>query len=1185
MLLRKLEIYGFKSFADKTEIEFGRGVTAIVGPNGSGKSNITDAIRWVLGEQSIRTLRGAKLEDVIFTGSSSRRQMGVAEVSLVFDNSDGLLPIDFNEVIITRRVFRSGDSEYYINKSSCRLKDIHDLLADTGLGRDAMAVIGQNKIDEVLNSKPEERRLFFEEAAGITKYKQRKKDALRKLEETNQNLTRVEDITAEIESQLGPLAESAARTSRYNQMHKELVEAQIKLLAIKLSKAEKMMESIKLQQQVLADEKIGISTDISLKETQREKLTVALSQTDEQLASLSERINQAKNDLERIDGQIGILNERIKQAGHARQRLQDDRSQAQTLHSELENKLAAWESSLSEKRRQEASLMQRVDAETVRLNDIHKLINRYERQIEEGKERTFDHVQEIVNERNMIAEVDRDLARLHIRQENYQKEANEYSNQLSQCETKLVEIESEQQELDASFTRLQRATEMLLKDKRDVEQKLTAATQEDNRLNAQMNEMASRFKVLNSMQQEYEGFGRGVKSILKNNAHWRRGICGTVTHIIKVEDQYVTAIEIALGGSLQHLITENEDIAKQAVNYLKRHNLGRATFLPLTTIKPAKSRELEIKASRMEGSLGFAASLVTCEAKYRHVIDYLLGRTIVAEDMDAAYKIARYTGFSAKIVTLDGELLSPGGSLTGGSTGRRDASLLGRNNELEALSRSIEKTKNLISEHQNDMDKYRTSLAAIIEQIAEYDRLRQESEVRQAELKVLADKTKADINRIKLAQATIAAEIEGCLQERQQLKEKHAVAQRRVDELQNRDVEHKGMLQEWQQKLRELLIQKEEVNAVLTDNKIKVAALKQDISSITQNISQLVSDRESAASRVQALAVEEKELAEQEENAARQLVELSEQREKLVRLVASSKENHQQLYAAKLDNLHSAQQLDRELKDLRRKHGDIQGRLHEVEIMSTKYTYETNRCLEELKEKFSYDELQIRAVSKEGNLSEIAAAIKKLEAEIENLGPVNHAAIEEYERLKERYDFLQTQCNDLIEAKKYLSSIISDIDRTMAKQFNTAFQDINTYFSDIFVQLFGGGKAYLQLSEPANLLETGIDVIVQPPGKKLQNLVLLSGGERALTVIALLFAFLTYRPTPFVVVDEIDAALDEANLRRFSKFLRDYSQNTQFIVVTHRKGTMEAADVMHGITIEEAGISRLVSVKFTEKAG
>lgn len=1185
MLLRKLEIYGFKSFADKTEIEFGRGVTAIVGPNGSGKSNITDAVRWVLGEQSIRTLRGAKLEDVIFTGSSSRRQMGVAEVSLMFDNSDGLLPIDFNEVIITRRVFRSGDSEYYINKSSCRLKDIHDLLADTGLGRDAMAVIGQNRIDEVLNSKPEERRIFFEEAAGITKYKQRKKDALRKLEETNQNLTRVEDITTEIESQLGPLAESAARTTQYNQLHKELVEDETKLLAIKLHKAEKMMESITLQQQVLADEELGISTDMSLKETQREKLTIALSRTDEELASLSERINQAKTDLERIDGQIGVLNERSKQASHVRQRLEEDRVQAQTLHNELDNKMTAWKTSLAEKRRQEADLTQRVDAETSRLNDIHNLINQYESQIEEGKEKTFDHLQEIVNERNTMSEVDRDLARLASRQENHRREADEYSSQLHQHEAKIVEFDNEQQDLALSFKKLEQEAEMLLKNKQDGEQQLAAATSKENILNAQMNEMVSRFNVLTSMQQDYEGFGRGVKSVLKNNAPWRKGVCGTVTHLIKVADQYVTAIEIALGGSMQHLVTENEDIAKQAVNYLKSHNLGRATFLPLTTIKPVKLREWEAKASQMKGALGLAANLVTCGEKYRPVIDYLLGRTIVAQDMDAAYRIAKYTGFSARIVTLGGELLSPGGSLTGGSTGRRDASLLGRNNELDALARSIEKTKRLIAEHQKDMEKYRTSLAAIMEQVAKNGQLRQDKEVRQAELKVLADKTKADINRIKLAQATVAAELEGCLMERQQLTEKHAAAQRKVAELQDRDVQHKGILQEWQQKLRELLVQKEEVTAALTDTKIKFAALRQDITAISDNINQLVSDRGSAADRIHALTVEEQELAEQEQKTARQSAELSEQREAIVRLIADSKENHQQLYAAKLDQLNSAQQLDKELKELHRKHGDIQGRLHEVEIMSTKYTYEANRCLEELKEKFSCDETQLRAVSIEGNPSEIAAAIKKLEAEIENLGPVNHAAIEEYERLKERYDFLRKQCNDLIEAKEYLSSIIGDIDHNMAEQFNTAFQAINTYFGDIFVQLFGGGKAHLQLSEPANLLETGIDVIVQPPGKKMQNLVLLSGGERALTVIALLFAFLTYRPTPFVVVDEIDAALDEANLHRFSTFLRDYSQNTQFIVVTHRKGTMEAADVMHGITIEEAGISRLVSVKFTEKAG
>lgn len=1185
MLLRKLEIYGFKSFADKTDIEFGRGVTAIVGPNGSGKSNITDAIRWVLGEQSIRTLRGARLEDVIFTGSSSRRQMGVAEVSLMFDNSDGLLPIDFNEVTITRRAFRSGDSEYYINKSSCRLKDIHDLLAGTGLGRDAMAVIGQNKIDEVLNSKPEERRLFFEEAAGITKYKQRKKEALRKLEETAQNVTRVEDITAEIDSRLGPLAESAARTTQYNQMHQQLVEAQIQLLAIKLSKAKKMMDSITLQRQALTDEEIGISTDISVKETQREKLTAVLGRTEEELTGLSERVNQARTDLERTDGQIAVLNERITQAGHARQRLQEDRNHAEILQKELDHKLAAAQTALAEKSRQEVELAQQVSDATLRLNDVNDQINRYERQLEEGKEKTFDHLQEIVNERNLIAEADRDLARLNTRQGNYRQEAAEYSSQLVQAQARSAEFEKEQQALDESFAQLQHAAGAAVKAKRDIEQKLSVAVAEDRRLNAQLNEMASRFKVLHSMQQEYEGFGRGVRSVLKSQASWRKGICGTVAHIIKVEDQYVVALQIALGGALQHVITENEDLAQQAVGYLKNHNLGRATFLPLTTVKPIKPREMEVKASRLEGSLGFAAGLITCREKYNHILDYLLGRTIIAKNMEAAYKIARYTGFSTKIVTLDGEVLSPGGSLTGGSIGRRDASLLSRSNELETLSQNMEKVKQLLLEQQAEMDKYRESLATVTAQLDEHNRLRQNGEVRRAELKVLAEKSGADIHRLKLACATVTAEIEGCELERRQLTEKRAAAQCRIDGLQNRDVQHKELLQEWQQKLEKLTGQREEANAAVTDNKIELAALRQGISSLAENAGQLAADVQSATAHAQALAIEDQKLADQEKNATRQLTELSEQRATLHRLIAETQDHHRQLYAVKLETLSSAQQADRELKELRRKHDDLQRRLHEVEIMSTKYTYEVNRCLEELKANFSYSESEIQAVSTEGDPSHIAAAIARLETAIEDLGPVNHAAIEEYEKLKERHDFLQSQYNDLMKAKEYLSAIIGDIDRTMAKQFNAAFQEINTYFSDIFVQLFGGGKAYLQLSEPANLLETGIDVIVQPPGKKLQNLVLLSGGERALTVIALLFAFLSYRPTPFVVVDEIDAALDEANLRRFSKFLRDYSQNTQFIVVTHRKGTMEAADVMHGITIEEAGISHLVSVKFTEKAG
>jgi chromosome segregation protein len=1185
LLLRRLETYGFKSFADKTDLEFGPGITAIVGPNGSGKSNISDAIRWVLGEQSVRNLRGTKMEDVIFSGSLGRRPLGAAEVSVVFDNSDGTLPIDFSEVIITRRVFRSGDSEYFINKAACRLKDIYELLSDTGLGRDAMTVIGQNKVDEVLNSKPEERRLLFEESAGISKYKQRKKDALRKLEDTTQNLIRVSDITNEIEDQLIPLRESAEKTKQYNVLKAELTSCQVTLLLNTLEKSKKIIDSADLQNKQLAEDELVVSTNISLKETDKEKLTMELIEVEEKLTSYTTFINQADTELERILGKVAVLEERILQGTRNQDRINDEQLRIEKQTNELEKKNNEVNEILTEKKKLTDNLQQILIDKNLLYQNIALTLEQAEQQLESSKDKTLIFLQEIVEERNKLETIKNDITRIEERQHGFDQQYQEYHEQLQQTEVAYNTILAEQDVIKAKITQLNNNNAILHITKKNTEENLQELLEQEKQLTTQVNELQSRFKILSNMQNEYEGFSRGIKSVLKSNANWHGGICGAVAQIIKVPNEYVTAIEIALGGALQHIITEDAEVAKQAMHFLKTEHLGRATFLPLNTIKPFKPRDAERVAATMDGALGFAADLITCDSRYRGVIDFLLGRTIIAQNIDIALSIAKRSAFSIKIVTLDGEVLNPGGSMTGGSTNKRESSFLGRSNEIAAIKLNLDNLLHTLNIKQEKVCTIKNELLHINDEFATLQKTRQQFEVRQAEIMIHTEKMQSDKKRLAQTITTIYDEKTICSQGKEKLLMALSKSQEIITTLESRDNQHKETITIGQQKCKELQSSKDILQDSLTDLKINITTAQQEITAFMTTYEQHEQSKQLLQDQIQNLLIENHDIAEQIVQANQELVATSTKHQNLTEEKINHEQHHKAQYSVKLNLLTLLQQLEKELKDLRRKHHEIQTRLHESELLTAKYNYEVTHSLEQLEQQFSLTVDQAQEICRNESLSTISNLIKKLENELVILGPVNHGAVEDYVRLQERCDFLRTQYQDLMSAKEYLASIITDIDNTMSGKFIAAFTKINEHFSDIFSRLFGGGQAQLKLVDPDNILSTGIEIVVQAPGKKMQNLILLSGGERALTVIALLFSFLAYRPAPFIVVDEIDAPLDEANIDRLREFLRDYARHTQFIVVTHRKGTMEAANIIHGVTMEQSGISRLVSVKLMDKIG
>ncbi|WP_378955450.1 chromosome segregation protein SMC [Pelosinus sp. sgz500959] len=1183
--MRRLEAYGFKSFADKTEIEFGPGITVVVGPNGSGKSNISDAIRWVLGEQSIRTLRGTRMEDVIFAGSSGRRPLGIAEVSLTFDNSDGTLPIEFSEVIITRRVFRSGDSEYFINKGLCRLKDIYELLADTGLGRDAMSVIGQNKVDEILNSKPEDRRLLFEETAGITKYKQRKKDAMRKLDDTTQNLIRVSDITNELAIQLVPLAESAERTKKYNKIQSELRSCQVTLLVNILEKSEKMVESATLQKNHLTEQDVAISTEINLKETEKIQGTTKLIEADEKLAFYANSMNQADHELERVRGKIAVIKERMIHSQRSKDRITDEQRRIEEQTNEITEKIRGAHDVLTSQQTLAKQLSQDLDDQNSSYNQITTEIQQVQQQLETDKEKTFNYLHEIVAERNKVTTIERDLIRIQTRQQDFEQEYQDHQEQLNHMTTAANTILSEQQAVKINLVELHKEQESIEKNKQIKGQHLQQIAQKEKQLLIQVNELNSRFKILSNMQNEYEGFARGIKSVLKSDASWHSGICGAVAQILTVPDQYVTAIEIALGGAVQHIITENAEIAKQAMYFLKTKNLGRATFLPLDTIKPFKPRDGEKAAANAPGSLGFAANLVSCEPRYRPIIESLLGRTIIVDHIDSGLKIAKEQGYSVKIVTLEGELLNPGGSMTGGSTNKRDSSFISRNNAITAITQNLDEGKVNLVAVQQQVESIQKEISEIEQEILNLQRKRQQTEVRQAEIAVHAEKIQLDIKRLTIGIENIHSEKVTCLEEEKQLKESLTQTHVTIATLEKRDHAHQEELTVGQQKHQELQNAKDELQKKVTDLKIELTEIQQKITAIVANCQQYEQSKQTLKRQLDQLEAESNELSTQALQADQDLAKMGIEQATLSEQKIKDEEQHKAQYETKLRILSTLQQLEKEIKELRRKSHDLQTRLHESELLATKYTYEVSNSREKLEQQFTLTIEEAKKICLTDHIGNISKLAKDLEKEILALGPVNHAALDEFTHLQTRYDFLQKQYQDLVSAKEYLASIISDIDKTMSEKFIESFTKINEYFSDIFIRLFGGGSAELKLIDPDNMLNTGIEIIVQPPGKKLQNLVLLSGGERTLTVIALLFAFLTYRPTPFIVVDEIDASLDEANVERLSQFLEDYSKHTQFIVVTHRKGTMEVATVMYGVTMEQSGVSRLISVKLMDKTG
>ena len=1178
MQLLRLELKGFKSFADKTIVKFSPGMTAVIGPNGSGKSNITDAMKWVLGESNVRNLRGQKAEDIIFSGTEKRKPMSAAEVTLVFDNSDQQLDIDMAEVAITRRIYRTGESEFLINKRSCRLKDIHLLLADTGLGRDSMAIIGQNRIDAILNSKPEERRLIFEDVAGISRFKINKEDALRRIASTDRNMERVRDVMATIEEQLGPLSEKAEKTKKYMTLSRAKRDYDGALGFHNYKTSDRLLTRFENDNIAFKDEEIELQTELSKLEARRHELQSSSSKEQEQLKLWEAQYTEKQRDEERLSGHLRLLEEQLKTA----RRELDETSM----------RISELEATQKGEEQQLRILNQLIQDESAQLvekeSNLEELEASYKKAVEDvrSEQAKFQSLQsnrEAFEKRQLEVVSAIETAKASIRSLEARK--GESKNQCAILESEIAQVDSELQvarsefeALGQKFNALSAQRQALVDDAKDAVMKAREERKELQKLRTQEQRAKGRLELLAQWEEQHEGYLEGTKNILNGKGSWREQITGAVGDLFTVEEKYTTAIETALGGSVNHVVTTTARAAAEGVNYLKSIQGGRVTFLPMDSVK---GKPYDTPALHESCVLGTAVDCISFDNKYAHIFQYLLGRTLVVSSMDDAIGLQKKYNQQLRIVTLTGEQFQPGGSLTGGATKRKRASVLSRKEEAASLEQELvqieEQIRSLTASLENlekrveEAEKERASLDEIYQHT---NLLYVASETKVQNIQNQLDRKKRVLHeeeqrlvQIDIDLATTTANLKDQETALASLQEDHG-----MDGNQGALMGRLTVLQKVQQEAYEAFTEArltcDTLRHTIQERESQREQRNQSISSIIERLTPLRNLLVSTTQRYEEDIPLAQEVAEQELTSATAEVE---------RLRALRDEAYDKTSTGREEMESILSEQDR----LNQRYKVVQGRLVDMEGKITRHRMDCERFVEELQELgFTLEDAQVLRI--EGSVSDWKDEQARLIAEIAELGPVNPNAVEEYEETKERYDFLTTQLADLDTAKAQLQAVIAEMDKAMSTQLYDVLDVVGRRFQEVFSQLFGGGTAQIVLTDPDNILTGGIDFYIQPPGKKRQQLTLLSGGERALTVIALLFSFLDYRPAPFCVLDEVDAALDEANVERFSSYLNRINKETQFIVVSHRKKTMEAAEVLQGVTMVERGVSRLLTVAFED---
>ena len=1184
MLLKSLELQGFKSFPDKTKIEFGKGLTAVVGPNGSGKSNLSDAMRWVMGEQSTKTLRGSKMEDVIFTGTQQRKSQGFAQVSLTIDNSDRSLAVDSDEVIITRRLNRNGDSEYKINHASVRLKDINELLMDTGLGRDGYALVGQGRIAEIIQSKSDQRREIFEEAAGISKFRYRKNEAVHKLEASEENLLRLQDILSELEQRVEPLKKQSEKAKAFLQLSQEKRQLEVALWNLsldqtsqKLKEQEDKILACQVEHEDLQQSSQALEEKInqSYEEMQRclsraEDCRQEKEELEQQNSALLSQEAVGKNNLEHFDQETARLSQQLEDFKRNQQQtgrlLQERQRQRENLEAALEEtnaKLEAAQGQLAELAKQDQGADQQSAQLSKRINELLLLENEDKLTVIQLTGQTEEDANSYQNNQIMLSQM-KDNAQGTQRE---LKQAQELAQLLPQRMETL-----ENQKAGYRF-KLEGRQKKLEQEQAQAEELLRQAGQ-----------LRQKAKLLRDLEDNLEGFAYSVKAVMKQSKNGRlEGIHGTVARLLEVPEEYALAIETALGGSTQHIVVENENAAKSAIRFLKQQNAGRATFLPLTSVK---GRELTgYDLTDQEGYVDLASHLVKADAQYQGIVDSLLGRIVVAEDLDCAAAMGRQFGYRFKIVTLDGQVVNAGGSFSGGSKSR-SAGLLSRAGEItqlqqqaEALTQRSQQQSQDTKKLEQEVNTLKAQLGALeSEQITvKEDRIRCEGE--QKRLEALEAEYSRRVQEME-------QELEGFLQRLQEKNQKIANLRRRQGETQRELEQAQQTLQSLRGQGDLLRKQREEVNASIQQLQLSQLAQQKDVDSLLETMEQLMGQSRESEQLQQQLARQIQQLGQQRTQQQQQIQQCAKQRETNRLTQQKLEEQVQRILQQRTQLEQAATGLREEEKQYSRRREEVSRRLAQLEERRDTLQKEYDEVIRKLWEEYELTRSQARQEAQQpDDPAKAKTRLAAVKGEIRSLGSVNLSAIEEYEEVSQRYEFMSRQLADVEQSRKELEDLIKQLTRKMEELFAQSFEEINQNFQKIFVDLFGGGHGELKLTDPEDLLGSGIEIIVQPPGKVIRHLSALSGGEQSFVAIAIYFAILKVRPAPFCILDEIEAALDDVNVARYAEYLRLMSDKTQFIAITHRRGTMEEADVLYGVTMQEKGVSKLLKLDVSEVAG
>lgn len=1183
MFLKSLEIRGFKSFADKTELDFEEGITAVVGPNGSGKSNISDAVKWVLGEQSVKNLRGGKMQDVIFSGTQYRKPVGLAQVTLVLDNNDMKIPIEYNEVTITRRLFRSGESEYYLNNTKCRLKDINELFMDTGIGKEGYSIIGQGKIDAVLSGRPEERRGILEEAAGIVKFKTRKIEAERKLQNTEENIQRINDIFSTYEERLEPLKIENEKAKKFIDLSNKLKSKEVTVVLHNLESSENKIHLLKKQ----IEERDLKSNELLQKKNEVKK---SLTRKNEELENFEMQNNnerkkyyENKTKSQNLISEIGILKEKefnIKNSmvrnSNTLKQLDDkinilNKEKEKLTYEKLKNEQSTIEEEILkfEKEIKESNLK----------------IENNDKEIQRTKEYEIELISEITKNKNELTMLKSDIDTLKNKLSECKNACKTYENSIKIKNTTKDELKKEILKINSKMNDYE---EKIKEYKKFIISENRILLKNENKLKdiiRKYNKVEARCSALKNLEKQYEGYTRSVKNLMhhieQNKIPKAKDKAYVLGEIIKVEKEFETAIEIALGSSISNIITENENIAKDLITYLKKNHLGRTTFLPMNIIKGRKIAVPE-NIKNIDGYIGIGSDLIGFNEKYENAINYVLGRTIVARDMDSALFIAKKSGHRFKIVTLEGEVVNVGGALTGGSIYNKNVSIISRKREIEELSSNLKESKINIEKLNHDLRDKKENIKnmndaclklkdEIYYENIEKTKIKGKINVIESESEKLKRDLNVSNNEITLIRETLD-------QSNVNLENKV----KKIEELTNLEKNNTQKIYDLENNFKTQKKELVEKNESITNLKIKKAKIDENTSNVENNISRIENELKSIKEEIDSLNKENKSFNEKIRDFSEKIIINENTIKKIKASICDLEDGFKdgEIRRAKIKN--DINKLSQELEEITLEYDKFEKGKNNIEVLKARQEVEKDNLYKKLNEemkltyaealKFKLDNIIIDDCKKDIGL---------YKNEISKLGVVNLGSIEEYEKLYEKYNFMKTQKEDLTKAKEQLENVVSEMTQKMKKVFGENFSKLRKNFNETFKELFKGGYADLIL-EGEDELSSNIEINVQPPGKKLQNINLMSGGEKGLSAIALLFAILKMKPTPFCILDEIEAALDDANVNRYSEFLRRLSNRTQFIIITHRKGSMEACDILYGVTMEEKGVSKIVSVDLSK---